>query len=1023
MEILYSRPQLFFKLYSKLMVSIIAMIVICSSVAVLFGWNYQVTFLKSISPSWTSMKVNTAFCFVMSGVALLIVNLRSPNQIARSLILALSVIILLVGTLTLFEYISGVDIGIDNALFQDFATLYSGRMPVSTILNFLLTAVSLLLLNKKNTNPWIYQIFAWIIFSISLFSLCHYLYNDTHEHNLIAILTTMALNTTLLFLLISIGILLTRPDDGILQLLLGNTLGAHVLRVVIPFIVLTPIVIIYIENIGSESGLYSDRFGDSINALGSFTALSIIIALVAKLINREIEKRMQTVKQLEESELLFHEFAEKIDAVFFKTTIELDTILYVSPAFKKIWGLELEDLYKNPRSWFESIIPEDREKVADTFFKKIKTTSKVSIEYRIRRYPDGSIRTIYANGYQIKDKNNQFIAIIGIAVDMTEMITLKKFNSAELDIMKILSTRNTIDEVVPTILKITCEVFEWDIGELWLVDETKKVLRCVNVWYKNIEKVKKFQLESAKCTFALDEGLPGQVWKNKQPYWIADYAKYRKFSRSSNAAKASLNCAFGLPLLHQNKVIGVIDYFANKVQQPDNQAMQFLEKTSISLSEFIHQKYSEEQVKTLSHFDILTGLLNRSAVEEKLNNLITDKKYLNVAVVICDVSRFKLINESLGHNTGDSLIKLIGARIQAAVNKDNTLIARLGADKFIICYYSLKSIKILQKYSRTIQQAFTDPFLLSMQKIGLTVRLGIAIYPKDGTDAQTLIKNANIANSHAKFMEGKYIEYFSSHMSDIATDRIVLETELKQALISNELIFYFQPQVDLKTDEICGVEALVRWQHPVKGMILPGKFIPYAEEIGLIIPIQDYLLRLIFRIVNSNWSGPRVSVNISSQQFGDGSHLLDYIDQLTEEFNVAPQNIEFEITENLLVQNTEHNLAILWALKKRGFHFAIDDFGTGFSSFNYLSLIPATNIKIDRSFINGLPKNNDNVLIIKSIIHLSHNLNKKVVAEGAETEEEIQFLKQEHCDAVQGFYYYKPMPLDDFILLLKKKNK
>jgi diguanylate cyclase (GGDEF)-like protein len=624
-----------------------------------------------------------------------------------------------------------------------------------------------------------------------------------------------------------------------------------------------------------------------------------------------------------------------------------------------------------------------------------------------------------AKCYQVKDTKDNLTNIIGTAIDTTEIIQERHLTNIYQQLATILESEKNLNEVTPKLLKLICEAMEWEVAEIWLLDNEKQVLRCIGSWYEPTIAFEKFQYISQKHTFLLGECLPGRVWRDKKVITILDFASSSEYSRSSAAQIAGLNSAVGVPIMYKKGVVGVLDFFSVKHMKMDNDSNTFMSNISKSIGKFIKRKYSEDQLIHLSRHDFLTDLLNRSAFEEEVNGLIEDIKFQRLAIIIFDVSRFKLINESVGHKSIDLLLKLVASRIKATINYDKSNIARLNADTFIIYYYRFKLVEEVKSYAHELELAFREPFLVGKEKVILFLNIGVALYPQHGSDAKSLMHNANLALSQAKDSDNNKIEFFTKELPDIATKKMVMDIDLKHALIENQFILYFQPQVALKTEHICGAEALIRWLHPTKGLISPFDFLPFAEENDLIISVNEHVLYMVFKMVGGDWSGPTISVNISAKQFGNNFHFVEYIEDLIREFKVNPKNIEFEITEGFLMRDVQHNLAILASLNKLGFNFSIDDFGTGFSSFNYLHRMLAAKIKIDMSFIQGLPTNNTNALIVKSIISLFHSLNMKVVAEGAETEDEINFLKQENCDIVQGYYYYKPMPVDKFMLLLK----
>lgn len=419
--------------------------------------------------------------------------------------------------------------------------------------------------------------------------------------------------------------------------------------------------------------------------------------------------------------------------------------------------------------------------------------------------------------------------------------------------------------------------------------------------------------------------------------------------------------------------------------------------------------------------DFLTGLLNRSALEADIDQIIVSKQLKSMAVLVCDIDRFQLVNEALGHAFGDKLLKAVAIRLSELIRRDRIGIARLGADKYILYIADISRQSALD-YAQIIQHKLSESFEIVQDKINLSVCIGIATYPQDGLDGKSLVINADLAMRIGKDKGGNRVHFFTKDLPLFASKAISMEGDLRAAMLNtDQFILEYQPQVDLNSGAIIAAEVLVRWMHPSRGLIYPGEFISFAEKNNLIVALNEYVMRMVFDQIHLIKLDIPLSINISAQQFKDGFHFVDYVELLMKEFNISAQQIELEITENMLIEDTEHNLAVLKALSELGFQIAIDDFGTGFSSFNYLNRLPVQKIKIDKSFISGLPTNLANVKIVKAVIALVHSLDMSVLAEGAQTKEEVDFLKQASCDMIQGFYYYKPMSFDKLSTLLVNK--
>lgn len=1007
----------------QLIVFGISIVIIITSLLVLIYWLSNAQFLTSTITSPIT-PISTAISFLLAGFALLLSNIKDRGVINQNILITLIIGILLISITTLFDYAFGLSIGVDQLFIKqrwlNLDEAISRRMVPITAINFIFVACAFAFVVRKLFG-WKLQTLVWFIFFLGMFSFYNYI-NGADIHLLIVKYTSMSRTSSLLFILLSCGILLLKPDAGLVKIVLQKSTGSYILRYLLPLFLLVPILLNLFENQFESLGIIDPNFGDSFNAAGTFVLLSIAILFITHIIDREEKKLLLAQTVIRQNEMIFHEFTDHVDIVFFKLSPDLNTILYASSAYEKIWGKSIESLYKNSRDWFESIVPEDQTLVYDIFFNELKNKPNVSVEYRIKR-PDGTIRNILTRAFQLKDKTNNVFCIIGLAVDMTDVMIQKKNIQLQLDIASIMEQEKAINDAAPKIVKRICKAFAWDLGELWLVDESNQSLRCVNAWHKENLRMMKYNKKSRAYTFKLDVGLPGRVWKEKQPIWIGDYSKRPEFERSVAAGKAKLHSAFGVPILFQNKVFGIMNFFSSHIQKPDAELLNLMKSIGRSIGEFINRAHSNEQIQAISRNDILTGILNRSTLEENLDTILEKEKPSMAAVFSIDIDKFKLINEKFGLDYGDALLKSVTERLIDLNDHEKDNLARLGADRFLIYIKTAKSKDELFEFASKIKHSFEKPFEMHSQKIPLTVSVGIAIYPQDGHNSKSLITHANLTITHAKMKGGNQIEFFSKEFSGIASEKFDMHTDLQSAINKNQFYLNYQPQIDLKSGRICGAEALVRWEHPTKGLLSPAVFIKYAEQMGLIVSLNEHIIRLVFQQIK--WGFPKlpVAINISAQQFKDKYRLVEYLESLIEEFRVDPQWIELEITENMLMDNLHHTIAVLGALKDLGFQFAIDDFGTGFSSFNYLNRIPAHKIKIDRSFIDGLPENKANAEIVKSMIALFHSLGKKVVAEGAEVEAEIDFLKQEHCDMVQGYFYYKPMSADDFITLVAASVK
>jgi len=443
---------------------------------------------------------------------------------------------------------------------------------------------------------------------------------------------------------------------------------------------------------------------------------------------------------------------------------------------------------------------------------------------------------------------------------------------------------------------------------------------------------------------------------------------------------------------------------------------------------------SHEQIRHLAYHDFLTGLPNRVMFLDFFNRSVENARRHNrvCALMFIDLDNFKRINDTLGHNLGDNLLRQVARRLQETIRKsdfiavspmddDPDMIARLGGDEFTVLLSHIRDQNDAAIVARRQLLALSEPFKLDSHEIFISVSIGITVFPFDSTNVEDLIKNADIAMYHAKERGKNNFQYYSNSMNKEALERLTLEGELRWAIERNEFILHYQPQVDTRTREIVGLEALVRWLHPEKGMIPPKNFIPVAEESGLIVPIGSWVMKSAVRQIRA-WQQQGVpvvpiSVNLSSPQF-QSKEIYNIITAILNQTGVPRKYLKVELTESILLKAEEEAINMLHDIKKTGVEVCLDDFGTGYSSLNYLKRFPIDVLKIDRSFVMNITSDPKDAEICSAIIALAKCLNLSVVAEGVEQQDQYEFLRDKGCDSIQGFYFYRPMPAEDIEKLL-----
>jgi diguanylate cyclase (GGDEF)-like protein/PAS domain S-box-containing protein len=444
----------------------------------------------------------------------------------------------------------------------------------------------------------------------------------------------------------------------------------------------------------------------------------------------------------------------------------------------------------------------------------------------------------------------------------------------------------------------------------------------------------------------------------------------------------------------------------------------------LTLRDITDRKLDEETIRHLAYYDALTGLPNRTLFNDRLTQALAHahRTQQELAVMSLHLDQFKTINDTLGYALGDRLLREITQRLTGCLGEGDTL-AHLGNGEFLLLLPGIGQVQNLEKISQRILEAIEPPFNLDNHEFRITVNMGVSFYPSDGETAEVLIKNADAALHRAKLQGKNNYQLYTSTIHAKALERLVMESSLRRALERNELLLYYQPQLSLQTGQIVGAEALVRWQHPTRGLISPMKFVPLAEETGLIVPLGEWVLRSTCTQAKA-WQKAgfrpiRVAVNLSARLFKQ-KNLVENIARILEETELDPRYLELELTESTVMENAEATLTKLQELKAMGIQLSIDDFGTGYSSLSYLRRFSLDTLKIDQSFVQDITTDPDGAVIARLIIDIAHSLKLRVIAEGVETEGQLTFLRAHHCDEIQGYFFSKPLSAGAFTRLLRE---
>ncbi len=443
------------------------------------------------------------------------------------------------------------------------------------------------------------------------------------------------------------------------------------------------------------------------------------------------------------------------------------------------------------------------------------------------------------------------------------------------------------------------------------------------------------------------------------------------------------------------------------------------------------QKKQEEKIIFLAYHDLLTGLANSRLYKDRLQGAIAlaERHKLNVAVLSINIDRFKRINDTLGNDVGDELLKVVASRIDEVVrgsdfvarnsNVEESSVSRFSGDDFTVMLSQVPNSDVAGKVATRVIDKLSEPCFINDHEVYVTASIGISVFPDDGLDVDTLVRNSNSALEHAKQQGGNRYCYYEEKMNSSSIERLHVENDLRKALALNEFVLYYQPQVDGHTGDIIGAEALIRWNSAERGMVAPFHFIPVLEETGMIIEVGEWVLRTACA-QQKKWSdqGKRqidISVNLSAKQFSQ-ENFVERVKNIIADTNADPKKIVLEITESLLLGSDSDVVGKLEQFREMGFGISIDDFGTGYSSLSYLRKLPINELKIDRSFVKDISTELDDGTIAKTIIALAKNLKLNVIAEGVEVESQLEFLLNQGCSRIQGYYFGKPVPAEDLLL-------
>jgi len=694
-------------------------------------------------------------------------------------------------------------------------------------------------------------------------------------------------------------------------------------------------------------------------------------------------KRMEDA--LRESDQKFQQLTANITDVFWIRSADMRHVQYVSPAFERIWGRSIESQYANPGQWSEFIFSEDRARVLSAFERLAEDVASIDIEYRILR-PGGEFRWVRVRGFQMRDSEHKLVGHSGIVTDITERKQIEEALFAE---------------------KETAQVRLNSIGDGVACTD---MLGNINFLNSVAEKMTGWTLEEAT-------GRPvSEVLRIRSVTVREGFSNpIKEAVGQDKTVELPLNCVF----IRRDEIEIPVEGSIAPILGRKNQATGAI----IVVRDVSASRAMSQQMVHLAEHDSLTGLPNRLLLNDRVSQAIAlaPRHKKKIALLFLDLDGFKHINDSLGHSIGDKLLQSTGKRLVDCVRTADT-VSRQGGDEFVVLLSEVDDPEDVAVAARRMLKAVAEPQIIDQHDLHITTSIGLSVYPDDGLDAETLIKNADMAMYQAKENGRQSYQYFKPAMNARAVERQSIEESLRRALERREFALHYQPKVNLKTGEIVGAEALIRWTHPTRGSVSPAQFIPVAEDCGLILPISQWVLREACNQARA-WADaglPAVTmaVNISAMEFRQDSFLEDTF-LLLKQTGLDPRSLELELTEGILMKRAESAAAVLQSLRAHGVRIAVDDFGTGYSSLSYLRKFPIDALKIDQSFVRQITTIPEDTTIVSAIISIGRSMKLRVIAEGVETQKELAFLQAHECDEAQGYYFSRPVPAQQFAKLLE----
>ncbi|MGG3914168.1 bifunctional diguanylate cyclase/phosphodiesterase [Rossellomorea vietnamensis] len=666
-------------------------------------------------------------------------------------------------------------------------------------------------------------------------------------------------------------------------------------------------------------------------------------------------------KELSNSNKNLNNIFDTLDVAIWSHDLKSDVLL-ITPGIENLYGYPLNDFYQDTLLWKKVIYPDDMPVLEERAKNLGSGQACVSI-YRIIR-PDGQVRWIQDRGIPTLDEDGEMTSFTSVLFDITN----RKESEDQY--------RSLVDLSPDIIAVISDQTFDY------INEAGSRLIGADNPADIINQNVSRFT------------GAENIRMIREKTHGSASGERFELTVYRLNGDEIELEVS-AMPILYGGRM-----------------AIQLIGR------DITDRKKAEKTIHAMAYYDSLTGLPNRNKFKQQLSGSLRDNPDQSMAILFLDLDRFKIINDTKGHSTGDTILGKVAFRLKKVVN-DKGIVFRQGGDEFIIILSNMNEGEVAAT-TKEILQSFISPIFIQEQEFFVTPSIGISMYPKDGKDQESLIKHADTAMYLAKEQGKNNFQFYYPELEKASSRNMEIENGLRKVLEFDQLCLYYQPKVDLDTRHIIGVEALIRWHHPALGMVSPAEFIPLAEETGLIVPIGEWVLREACK-QSKEWEETGmgiipVAVNISVRQIKDGG-FVEMVKGILAEYEFNPDRLELEITESIM-QDFEISTNVLNELKKVGVMISMDDFGTGYSSLNNLRHLPIDSIKIDKSFVDDIMEDSNQVSIVKAIIDMSQNMNFTTIAEGIETENQMLFLKRNGCQVGQGYHFSRPLPASELQISL-----